>query len=101
MRNSTVAKLTECMWRMKKYKQAVKPASRELSISHDDNDGQSQARWNLGLSLHDCRKKHEAVDALKQSTFLAEKAGNIKIFKGATLTLNCYRKKYERRARST
>ncbi|PXF40497.1 Tonsoku-like protein [Gracilariopsis chorda] len=85
--NTAVANVAEAMWKMNKYEEAVKWASRELAVFEGDDAGQAQAWCNLGVYLDDFGKKHKAMDALKQSMFFAEKAGDQEIFNRAQTNL--------------
>eukprot|EP00178_Gracilaria_changii_P016678 TRINITY_DN479_c2_g1_i2.p1 TRINITY_DN479_c2_g1~~TRINITY_DN479_c2_g1_i2.p1 ORF type:complete len:933 (+),score=159.59 TRINITY_DN479_c2_g1_i2:4509-7307(+) len=85
--NSAVANVAEAMWKMKKYEQAVKWASRELAVFDGDDAGQAQAWCNLGVYLDDFGNKQKAIDALQKSMFFAEKATDKEIFKRAQINL--------------
>ncbi|KAI0566835.1 Tetratricopeptide repeat containing protein [Gracilaria domingensis] len=85
--NSAVANVAEAMWRMRKYEQAVKWASRELAVFDGDDAGQAQAWCNLGVYLDDFGNKQKAIDALQKSMFFADKAAQEGIFKRAQTNL--------------
>lgn len=81
--NTAVANLGEAMWTMKRYEEAVKWASRELTLFSDDIGGQAQAWCNLGVYLDDYGKRENAIEALKKSVELAQKSGEDEVLKKA------------------
>lgn len=81
--NTAVANIGEAMWSLKRFEQAVKWATRELTAYGDDIPGQAQAWCNLGVYLDDFGKKENAVLALKQSIELAKKCGEVEVLKRA------------------
>lgn len=76
LHNSAVANMGEAMWSLKRFDEAVKWASRELTLFTDDVAGQAQAWCNLGVYLDDFGKRENAVEALKKSIELAKKSGD-------------------------
>lgn len=74
--NSAVANMGEAMWLLKRFDEAVKWASRELTLFTDDVAGQAQAWCNLGVYLDDFGKRDNAIEALKKSIELAKKSGD-------------------------
>lgn len=81
--NTAVANIGEAMWSLKRYEEAVKWATRELTVYGDDVPGQAQAWCNLGVYLDDFGKRENAILALKQSIELANKCGEKEVLKRA------------------
>lgn len=71
--NAAIANMGESLWRLKRFEDAVKWATRELSVYDGDLPGQAQAWCNLGVYLDDLGKKEKAMDALQQSIDIAKK----------------------------
>lgn len=73
--NTGVANMGEAMWKLKRYREAVDWASKELAIYDGDIPGQAQAWCNMGVYLDDYGKKERAMDALRRSIELGQKCG--------------------------
>eukprot|EP00177_Eucheuma_denticulatum_P003749 GFKZ01006783.1.p1 GENE.GFKZ01006783.1~~GFKZ01006783.1.p1 ORF type:complete len:937 (+),score=174.89 GFKZ01006783.1:196-3006(+) len=86
--NNAVANMGEAMWTLKKYGEAVKWASRELTLFTEDMAGQAQAWCNLGVYLDDFGKREKAIEALRTSIELAEKSEQCGILERARINLD-------------
>lgn len=99
--NEAVASMGEAMWKLKRYEEAVRWASKELALFTDDIPGQAQAWCNLGVYLDDYGKKENAIDALKQSIELAEKCGETGTLEQAKTNLELIFEEMKTRQAST
>lgn len=72
--NTAVANLAESMWNLKRFGEAVKWGTKEVTVYGDDIAGQAQAWCNLGVYLDDFGKKESAIEALRKSISLAEES---------------------------
>lgn len=98
--NNAVANMGEAMWTLKRYEEAVKWASRELTLFTEDMAGQAQAWCNMGVYLDDFGKREKALEALTTSIELAEKSGQCGILERARINLDLVCKaEAERKAR--
>lgn len=83
MHNAAIANMGESLWKLKRLEEAVKWATRELSVYDGDPPGQAQAWCNLGVYLDDLGRKEKAMDALRQSINIARKCGETDTMKRA------------------